>query len=95
MIEGMEVYPLTLRDGLWWMPYGVVADADMLAAVFRSDCSVAFLWPEGGSFAFHVDDDGQDVVRIDYGAWQPLSSVSLNEWQKEALALVMDAIDQI
>ena len=50
-------------------------------ALFRSDCTVAFLWPKGGSFAFHVDEDGQDVVRINYGVWQPLGSVTLSDWQ--------------
>lgn len=95
MTEGMEVYPLTHREGQWWLPYGPVADAEMLAALFRSDCTVAFLWPKGGSFAFHVDEHGQDVVRINYGVWQPLSSVTLSDWQQEALALVMDAIDQM
>lgn len=67
----------------------------MLATVFRSDCRVAFLWPGGSSFAFDVDDEGQDVVRIDYGAWQPLGAVTLTEWQQEALALVMEAIEQM
>lgn len=91
----MIEYPLTLRDGRWWLPYGPVVDAEELATVFRSDCRVAFLWPEGGSFAFDVDDEGQDVVRIDYGAWQPLGAVTLSEWQHEALALVMEAIEQM
>ncbi len=36
MTEGMEVYPLTLRDGQWWLPYGPVADAEMLAALLRT-----------------------------------------------------------
>lgn len=95
MIEGMEVYPLILRAGQWWLPYGPVADAEMLAALFRSDCTVAFLWPKGGSFQFHVDEEGRDVVRINYGVWQSLGEVALSKWQKEALALVMEAIDQM
>jgi len=95
MTEGMEVYPLVKRGGQWWLPYGPVADAEQLAALFRSDSTVVFLWPEGGSFAFWVNDEGQDVVRLDYGAWQPLGSVSLSDWQQDALALVMEAIDQM
>ena len=95
MTDGMEVYPLTLRGGHWWLPYGPVADAEMLAGLFRSDCTVSFLWPEGGSFQFHVDEEGHDVVRINYGVWQSLGEVALSKWQKEALALVMEAIDQM
>jgi hypothetical protein len=95
MTEGMEVYPLTYRDGQWWLPYGPVADVEVLVALFCSDCNVVFLWPQGGSFAFHVDEDGQDVVRIDNGAWRPLSSVTLIDWQQGALALVKEAIDQM
>lgn len=40
MTDGMEVYPLTLRGGDWWLSYGLLADAETLAAVFRSDCTV-------------------------------------------------------
>jgi hypothetical protein len=64
MTGGMEVYPLVKRSGAWWLPYGPVADAEALAAVFRSDCNVAFLGPEGGSFAFWVNDEGQEIVRL-------------------------------
>ena len=59
--------------------------------MFRSDCTVAFLWPEGGSFAYHVDDEGQEVVRINYGVWQPLGDAEFTDWQQEVLALVLDA----
>ena len=95
MPDEMEVYPHVLRDGQWWLPYGTIADAEMLAALFRSDCNVAFHWPEGGSFAFTVTEEGEEVVRIDHGGWHPISSVSLTVWQEEALALVMQAIDQM
>ena len=95
MLDGMEVYPLILKAGQWWFPSGRLADAETLAAVFRSDCTVAFLWPGGGSFAYHVDDEGQEVVRINYGVWQPLEDAELTDWQQEALALVLDAIDQM
>ena len=95
MLDGMEVYPLILKAGQWWFPSGWLADAEALAAVFRSYCTVAFLWPEGGSFAYHVDDEGQEVVRINYGVWQPLGDAEFTDWQQEVLALVLDAIDQM
>ncbi len=95
MTDGMEVYPLTFREGDWWLPYGLEADAETLAAVFRSDCTVAFLSPEGGRFQYHVDDEGQEVVRVNDGVWQPLADVTLTDWQQEVLALVLDAIDQM
>lgn len=95
MTDDMEVYPLTFRGGRWWLPYGLVADAETLAAVFWSDCTVAFLSPEGGSFQFHVDDEGQEVVRVNDGVWQPLGDVTLTHWQQEVLELVLDAIDQM
>ena len=33
MTDDMEVYPLTFRGGRWWLPYGLVADAETLAAI--------------------------------------------------------------
>ena len=95
MTDDMEVYPLTFRGGCWWLSYGPEANAETLAAVFRSDCTVVFHWPEGGSWQFHVDDDGQEVVRVNQGAWKLLGEVRLEDWQQEALALVLDAIDQM
>ena len=95
MTDDMEVYPLTFRGGDWWFPSGMLADAETLAAVFRCDCTVAFLSPEGGSFQFHVDDEGQEVVRVNDGVWQPLADSKLTDWQQEVLALVLDAIDQM
>lgn len=95
MTDPAEVYPLILRDGRWWLPYGPEADAERLAAVFASDCQVVFLWPEGGSFAFDVTDDGAEVVRLDYGAWKPLGQVALSPWQEAAYRLVQDAIDSM
>ncbi len=56
---------------------------------------MAFHWSEGGSWQFNVDDDGQEVVRVNQGAWQLLGEVHLEEWQREALALVLDAIDHM
>ena len=95
MTDDMEVYPLSFSAGRWWFPHGLQADAETLAALFRSDCTVEFHWSEGGSWQFHVDDDGQEVVRVNQGAWQLLAEVSLTDWQQEALALVLDAIDQM
>ncbi len=95
MTDDMEVYSLVQRGGCWWLPHGLQADAKTLAALFRSDCTVEFHWSEGGSWQFHVDDDGQEVVRVNQGAWQPLGMVHLEDWQQEALALVLDAIDQM
>jgi hypothetical protein len=88
-----EVYPLTLRDGQWWFPYCLVADVETLAAVFRSDCRVVFLGAEGGSFGFDVTEEGEAMVRVDYGAWVPLEQVALSGWRLEAYELVQEAID--
>lgn len=63
--------------------------------MFRSDCTVAFLSPEGGSWQYHVDDEGQEVVRVNDGNWQPLADSKLTGWQQEVLELVLDAIDQM
>lgn len=93
MSNPAEVYPLTLRDGRWWLPYGPEADAEMLASVFRSDSLVVFLWPDGGSFTFDVTDEGAEVVRLDYGAWTPVGEVTLLPWQAAAYRLVQEAID--
>jgi hypothetical protein len=59
------------------------------------DCTVVFVWPEGSSWQFHVDEEGQEVVSVNQGVWQPLADVTLTDWQQEALALVLDAIDQM
>lgn len=90
-----DLYPLVRRDGRWWLPYGPEADAETLARVFASDCSVVFLGPEGGSFAYDVSDAGEEVVRLDGGAWRPLSSAVLAPWQGEALHLIQQAIDEL
>lgn len=95
MSNPAETYPLILKNGRWWLPYGPEADAEMLAAVFASDCLVVFLWPEGGSFAFDVTDDGAEVVRLDYGAWKPVGQVALSPWQKAAYRLVQEAIESM
>lgn len=95
MIDDMDVYPLSYHQGRWWLPYGPEADAETLAAVFRSDCTVVFHWPDGGSWQFHVNDEGQEVVRLNEGEWQLLGEVTLNDWQQKVLALVLDAIDQM
>ncbi|UXU74565.1 MULTISPECIES: hypothetical protein [unclassified Paracoccus (in: a-proteobacteria)] len=93
MTEPLEVYSLVQRDGRWWLPYGPEADAEALARVFSSDCSVVFLGPDGGSLAYDVTDEGEEVVRLDSGAWLPLTSTVLAPWQQQAIELVMDAID--
>lgn len=93
MHDPAEVYPLMLRDGRWWLPYGPEADAEMLASVFASDSLVVFLWPEGGSFGFDVTDEGAEVIRLNYGAWRPVGEVSLLPWQDEVYRLVQEAID--
>lgn len=72
------IYPLVRRGGRWWLPYGPEADADALARVFSSDCSVDFLGPEGGSFAYDVNDE--EVVSLDAGPWHPLSGVTITSW---------------
>jgi hypothetical protein len=95
MTDDMEVYPLSFSLGRWWLPYGPEANAETLAVLFRSDCTVVFHWSEGGSWQFHVDEEGQEVVRVNQGAWQLLANTTLTDWQQEALALVLDAIDQM
>ncbi|HHW34032.1 MAG TPA: hypothetical protein GXX24_07815 [Paracoccus solventivorans] len=83
------------REGRWWLPYGPEADAEALARVFRSDCSVVFLGVDGASFAYDVTDAGEEVVRLDGGAWTPLAATPLSPWQEAALNLVLQAIDQL
>lgn len=95
MTDDMEVYPLSFSLGRWWFPHGLQADAETLAALFRSDCTVVFHWSEGGSWQFHVDEEGLEVVRVNYGQWQPLVEFDLEDWQKGALALVLDAIEKM
>ena len=88
-----EVYPLVVRAGRWWLPWGQESDVEAIAGVFRSDCRVVFLGAEGGSFTFDVTDEGQPVVRIDYGAWVAVDRVVLSGWRAEAYELVQEAID--
>lgn len=90
-----EAYALVQREGRWWLPYGPEADAETLARVFRSDCSVVFLGADGASFAYDVTDAGEEVVRLDDGAWTPVAVTSLSPWQEAALNLVLQAIDQL
>ena len=40
MTDDMEVYPLSFSLGRWWLPYGPEANAETLAVLFRSDCTV-------------------------------------------------------
>lgn len=94
-----EWYPLVQRDGRWWLPYGdadgcpMAVDADLLAGLFSSDCSVVFLGPDGGSFAYRVDDEGEEQIRLDYGAWLPVEAVTFAPWQVEVFRLVQEALD--
>ena len=91
MVE--EVYPLVFRAGRWWLPWGEEADAEAIAGLFRADCRVVFLGAEGGSFGFDVTEDGDAIVRVNYGAWVSLEGVALASWQEEAYSLVQEAID--
>lgn len=95
MTEPLEVYALVQREGRWWLPYGPEADAEALARVFNSDCSVVFLGPDGGSLAYDVTNEGEEVVRLDDEGWLPLARAVLAPWQKQAIQLVMDAIDSM
>ena len=95
MTDPLTIYPLVRREGRWWLPYGPEADAEALARVFSSDCSVVFLGPEGGSFAYDVNDEGEEVVSLDAGPWRPLSGVTVTGWRLNAMRLVLEAIDQM
>lgn len=95
MTEPLEVYPLVFSGGRWWLPYGHEADAESLSRVFGSDCSVVFLGPGGGSLGYDVTDEGEEVVRLDDEGWLPLARAVLAPWQKQAIQLVMDAIDSM
>ncbi len=94
-----ETYPLVQREGRWWLPYGdadghpMAVDADLLAGLFSSDCSVVFLGPGGGSFAYRVDDEGLEQIRQDFGVWCPVEAVTLAPWQVEVLGLIREALD--
>jgi len=95
VVMAEEIYPLVFRVGRWWLPWGQEADAESIASMFRSDCRVVFLGAEGGSFTFDVTEEGQPVVRLDYGAWVALEKVVLSGWRLEAYELVQDAIDEM
>ena len=95
MTDYLDIYPLVQRGRGWVLPWGEVATPAVLAGLFGADCSVVFLGPDGGSFGYDVTDDGGEVIRIDYGPWQPLEGVSLSGWQAAALALIQKAIDLI
>ncbi len=92
----LEVYPLMLREGRWWFPYDdLEATPETIADMWRADCQVVFLWPEGGSFAYNVDDEGQEVVRLDYGAWVPLAGAVLTPWQSLVLAMALAEVEEM
>lgn len=94
-----EWYPLVQRDGRWWLPYGdadgcpMAVDADLLAGLWLADSQVVFLGPDGGSFAYRVDDEGREQIRLDYGAWKPVDSLELAPWQADVFRLVREALD--
>lgn len=90
-----EVYPLVFRAGRWWLPWGEEAEAEVIAGLFRADCRVVFLGAEEGSFGFDVTEEGDPVVRLNYGAWVALDKATLAPWQEDAYALVQEAIDQM
>lgn len=89
-----EPYPLVQRDGRWWLPYGLAVDAEQLAGLWMSDCNVVFLGPEGGSFAYRVDEEGEEQVRLDYGVWQAIPT-DLADWQRQVFRLVREALDNM
>ena len=91
----LETYPLTLRGGQWRFPFDRDATPETIADIWRADCQVVFLWPDGGSFAYNVDDQGQEVVRLDYGAWVPLAGANLLPWQQEVLAMALAAVEEL
>lgn len=92
----LETYPLTFREGRWWFSFGGrEATPETIAHIRRADCQVVFLSPEGGSFAYNVDEEGQEVVRLDFGAWVPLAGAVLTPWQASVLALALAAVDEI
>ena len=72
MLEPLEVYALVQCDGRWWLPYGPEADTETLSHVFSSDCSVVFLGSDGGSFAYDVTDEGDEVVTLS-SCWRTTS----------------------
>ncbi len=88
-----ETYPLVQREGRWWLPYGLEVDAEQLAGLWLADCQVVFLGPEGGSFAYQVTDEGEEQIRLDYGAWHPLEAVALAPWHADVFRLVREALD--
>jgi hypothetical protein len=92
MTDYLDIYPLVLRGGSWVLPWGEVATPAVLAGLFGADCSVVFLGPDGGSFAYDVDEDGTEMIRLDYGPWQPLTDVDLSGWRADVLVLVLDAV---
>lgn len=77
-----ETYPLVQREGRWWLPYRdadgcpMEVDAELLAGLWMADTQVVFLGPEGGSFAYRVDDEGREQIRLDFGAWTPVGAVT-------------------
>ena len=89
-----EPYPLVQRDGRWWLPYGLEVDAEQLAGLWMSDSDVVFLGPEGGSFAYRVDENGAEQVRLDYGVWRAIPD-DLADWQQEVFRLVREALDNM
>ena len=92
MTDYLDIYPLVQRGEGWVLPWGEVATSAVLAGLFGADCSVVFLGPDGGSFAYDVTEAGTEVIRIDYGAWLPLPNADLSGWRAEALVLVLDAV---
>lgn len=93
MADPLETYPLVLRERRWWTPYGLEVDAETLASLWMSDTQVVFLGPKGGSLAYDVTDDGQPMVRIDYGAWVPLGDVKALQWHHAVLSLIQAALE--
>lgn len=89
----METYQLVSREGRWWTPYGLEVDAETLAGLWMCDSQVVFLGPEGGSLAYQVNDEGEEQIRVNFGAWKPVGAVDFAPWQVEVWHLIQEALD--
>lgn len=74
-------------------PDRMILDADLLAGLWLADSQVVFLGPEGGSFAYRVDDEGREQIRLDFGAWVPADSIQLTSWHADVFRLIRAALD--
>lgn len=91
----LEVYSLHWDEGDWRFTSGLKATPETIADAWRSDCQVLFFGPEGGSLAYDVDEEGQEVVCLNAGSWLKLSTLVLSPWQRQAVALALLAIEEM